>query len=783
MKRLCFLVICMSIIMGCSTSTSSTKALVDYVDPNIGTAHCRWFFYTPAAIPFGMAKLAPSTDAHLGNPGGWQAVGYDFRHTSIEGFANFHEFQVGGVVFAPTVGELQTVPGELENPDGGYRSRFDKKDEVAAPGYYSVLLKDYGVKAELTAMKRVGFHRYTYPKTELANLIFDIGNKQGESGEVKDAEVQYFEDGRVEGYVITSPVYVNIYQKGADVRMYFSAVLNKKPVQVGTFVKDVVNPGKHQEKGPGAGLYMTFSTEEQEAVEVKVGLSYTSIENARFNRETEAADVTFDQAKKNATDVWNESLSRIYVEGGKETDKVKFYTGLFHALLGRGLASDANGYYPKNNGTVGRIALDEEGNPVHQHYNTDAIWGGFWNLTQLWSLAYPEYYSDWIKSQLLVYQDAGWLGDGIACSKYVSGVGTNFTSLAIAAAYNCGIRDFDVQQGYEAALKNEVEWRGRLEGAGKMDVRQFVERGYSPYEKRFDMVTREEGSGFGASHTMEYSFSSFAVSQFAKHLGKEDDYKLLSNLSNGWKNLYDPETRLIRPKDTKGNFLEDFNPLAPWKGFQEGNAVQYTFYVPHQIDELVDLVGQETFNNRLDSIFLLSQKNIFGGGKEVDAFAGLKTVYNYGNQPNLHISWLFNFSGKPYLSQKWVRAILDEFYGLEGIHGYGYGQDEDQGQLGAWYVMSALGLFDVKGLTEIDPKFQIGAPLFDKVTVRLNKDYYPGEKFVIEAKKQAVGDCYLQDISLNNRPQDTVQLPFSEVVKGGKLVLGLGASPNEELTH
>lgn len=783
MKRLCFLVICMSIIMGCSTSTSSTKALVDYVDPNIGTAHCRWFFYTPAAIPFGMAKLAPSTDAHLGNPGGWQAVGYDFRHTSIEGFANFHEFQVGGVVFAPTVGELQTVPGELENPDGGYRSRFDKKDEVAAPGYYSVLLKDYGVKAELTAMKRVGFHRYTYPKTELANLIFDIGNKQGESGEVKDAEVQYFEDGRVEGYVITSPVYVNIYQKGADVRMYFSAVLNKKPVQVGTFVKDVVNPGKHQEKGPGAGLYMTFSTEEQEAVEVKVGLSYTSIENARFNRETEAADVTFDQAKKNATDVWNESLSRIYVEGGKETDKVKFYTGLFHALLGRGLASDANGYYPKNNGTVGRIALDEEGNPVHQHYNTDAIWGGFWNLTQLWSLAYPEYYSDWKKSQLLVYQDAGWLGDGIACSKYVSGVGTNFTSLAIAAAYNCGIRDFDVQQGYEAALKNEVEWRGRLEGAGKMDVRQFVERGYSPYEKRFDMVTREEGSGFGASHTMEYSFSSFAVSQFAKHLGKEDDYKLLSDLSNGWKNLYDPETRLIRPKDTKGNFLEDFNPLAPWKGFQEGNAVQYTFYVPHQIDELVDLVGQETFNNRLDSIFLLSQKNIFGGGKEVDAFAGLKTVYNHGNQPNLHISWLFNFSGKPYLSQKWVRAILDEFYGLEGIHGYGYGQDEDQGQLGAWYVMSALGLFDVKGLTEIDPKFQIGAPLFDKVTVRLNKDYYPGEKFVIEAKKQAVGDCYLQDISLNNRPQDTVQLPFSEVVKGGKLVLGLGASPNEELTH
>ncbi len=759
------------------------KKLVDYVDPNIGTAHCRWFFYTPAAVPFGMAKLAPSTDAHLGNPNGWEAVGYDFRHTSIEGFANFHEFQIGGVVLAPTVGDLQTIPGELDNPDGGYRSRFDKKNETAAPGYYSVLLKDYGIKAELTAMKRVGFHRYTYPKTDQANLIFDIGNKQGESGEVKDAKVQYFEDGRVEGYVVTSPIYVNIYQKGADVRMYFSAVLNKKPVRVGTFIKDAVNPGKCQEVGPGAGLYMTFSTEEQEAVEVKIGLSYTSIENARFNRENEASKITFDQAQKSATDVWNESLGRIYVAGGKEKDKVKFYTGLFHALLGRGLASDANGYYPKNDGTVGRIALDAKGCPVHQHYNTDAIWGGFWNLTQLWTLAYPEYYSDWIKSQLLVYQDAGWLGDGIACSKYMSGVGTNFTGLAIAAAYNCGIRDFDIQQGYEAALKNEVEWRGRLEGAGKVDIRPFVERGYSPYEKQFDMVTCKEGSGFGTSHTLEYCFSSFAVSQFAKHLGKEADYKQLSELSNNWRKLYDPETRLIRPKDIKGDFLKDFNPLTPWKGFQEGNAVQYTFYVPHQINDLVDLIGQETFNNRLDSIFLLSQKSIFGGGKEVDAFAGLKTVYNHGNQPNLHISWLFNFSGKPYLSQKWVRAILDEFYGLEGIHGYGYGQDEDQGQLSAWYVMSALGLFDVKGLTEINPKFQIGAPLFDKVTVRLSKDYYPGKKFVIETKRHSADDLYLQNISLNNRPQDTVQLPFSEVVKGGKLVLGLGALPNENLTH
>ena len=730
-----------------------------------------------------MAKVAPSTNGHLGNKSGWEAVGYDFRHTSIEGFANFHEFQIGGVVIAPTVGKLHTEPGELDNPDGGYRSRFDKKDEVAKPGYYSVLLKDYNIKAELTATKRVGFHRYIFPKTQQANLIFDIGNKQGESGDVTDAAVRYYDDGRVEGYVVTSPMYVNTYQKGADVRMYFSAVIDKKPSCVGTFVKRDISPNRHEVKGPGAGLYLTFSTNDNEAIQIKVGLSYTSIENARFNRESEAKSLDFDKAKSNAIKTWNEALGRISVQGGKQSDKVKFYTGLFHALLGRGLASDANGYYPKNDGTVGRISLDAQGKPLHNHYNTDAIWGAYWNLTQLWALAYPEYYSDWVSSQLLVYKDAGWLGDGIACSKYVSGVGTNFVGLAIAAAYNCGIRDFDVQLGYEAALKNEIEWRDRPEGAGKTDVRQFVQRGYSPWEKRFGMGTSDEGSAFGASHTMEYSFSCYAVAQLAKMLGKDADYQLLNRLSYGWKNLFDPKTRLIRPKDSNGCFISDFNPLAPWVGFQEGNAVQYTFYVPQHVGELVDLIGKDAFNNRLDSIFLLSQKSVFGGGTEIDAFSGLRTVYNHGNQPNLHVSWLFNFSGKPWLSQKWVRAILDEFYGVEGIHGYGYGQDEDQGQLGAWYVMSALGLFDVKGLTGPTPTFQIGTPLFDKITIQLSKKYYSGKTFEIDTRRSSTDQRYLQRIRLNGKQFNTVQLPFAEIVKGGRLTLDAGSQPNEKMTY
>lgn len=768
-------------LVGCNSTKNDTPVkpdLTQYVKPNIGTAHSRWFFYTPAAKPFGLAKLAPSTNGHYGNQWGWEAVGYDDRHTSIEGFANFHEFQVGGVVFAPTVGKLQTQPGTLENPNGGYRSNFDHKDEFATAGYYSVLLKDYGVKAELTATDRVGFHRYTFPESKESNIIFDIGHQQGESGKVVDAEVKLLDDGRIEGYVTTKPEYVKKYQDDAVVTMYFSAVLDKKPTAYGTFIDSIPTANQKEVKGIGAGLYLTFETKADEAINIKTGLSYTSIANARLNMDTEAKDLAFDAAKEQAITTWNDYLGRITVEGKNEDDKVKFYTGLFHALLGRGLASDVNGAYPKNDGTVGQIELDANGKPKHNHYNTDAIWGGFWNLTQLWALAYPEYYADWVQSQLLVYKDAGWLGDGIATSKYVSGVGTNFTGLAIAAAHNVGIRNFNEKEAYAAARKNELEWEGRPAGAGKADVGAFVKQGYAPYmvSKPGHEELMTEGSPFGTSHTMEYSFSAYAVAQFAKALGLNDDYDQLMKLSKGWKQVYDPEVKFVRPKDEKGNFLKDFNPSTAWVGFQEGNAWQYTFYVPHDIEEMVGLVGKDEFNARLDSIFTVSRASVFGGGEEVDAFAGVESLYNHGNQPSLHISWLFNYSGRPDLTEKWVRIILDEFYGVTGVHGYGYGQDEDQGQLGAWFVMSSIGLFDVKGLTTPNPEFSVGSPLFDKVTIKLPENVRKGE-FIINAVDNSKENYYIQEATLDGKPDDNLRVPFADILKGGTLDLKMGKEP------
>lgn len=275
-------------------------------------------------------------------------------------------------------------------------------------------------------------------------------------------------------------------------------------------------------------------------------------------------------------------LGRIRVETDRREDKVKFYTGLYHALLGRGVCSDISGDYPKHDGTVGHLPT-KEGRPAFNLYNTDAMWGAQWGLTQLWVMAYPDHMSDYISSHLQVYKDCGWLADGLACSRFVSGVGTNQLSNMIVAAYMAGIRDFDLPLAYEACLKNELGWEDRPRGAGKADTKDFLRLGYVPH------VHAADGGlyNFSASHTMEYSYSAYAVAQLARALGKEADYDRLMGLSHGWENLYDSTCNFVRPRYDDGTFVENFDPLEVWRGFQEGNAWQYTFYVPHDPQAMI----------------------------------------------------------------------------------------------------------------------------------------------------------------------------------------------------
>ena len=751
----------------CWLAARAQEDLLKYVNPEIGTAHSRWFFYTPAAVPEGMAKLAPSTNGHYGNPNGWEAVGYDTRQNSIEGFVHFHEWQVGGVSIMPTNGPLKVRPGGVDTPNSGYRSHFDRRNQVAEPGYYKVLLDDYHITAELTATKRVGFHRYTFPASDQSHIILDIGHVQGESGAVTDAGIHMTDALHFEGFVDTYPKYVHLYDPEGKVCMYFYGELSRKPESVGSFTDGGVRQDRDSVRGAGAGLFLNYRTGANEKIEIKVGLSYTSVANAKANFFAEASGLGFDAARVRAQAEWRKEMGRIVVTGGRKEDKIKFYTGLFHALLGRGVASDVNGDYPKHRGGIGH-----RGEAKYNFINTDAIWGGFWDLTQLWSLSYPSYYEDFVHTQLQIYKDKGWFGDGIANSEYVSGVGTNFVGLAIAAAYQAGIRDYDIGLAYRAVRENELGWKNRPVGSGKMDTRVFLERGYSPFLE--EDKTDSTGAHFSASHTLEYSFSAFAAAQMAGALGKQDDYNRLIRYSNGWKNLYNPANKLLQPKKADGAFIDHFDPYAPWRGYQEGNAMQYTFYVPQNPAALIGTLGRSYFNDNLDSIFTKSERDGFGGGKTINAFAGITSIYNHGNEPSLHISWLFNFSGKPWLTQKWTRAIGDEFYGIEPIHGYGYGQDEDQGQLGAWYILSALGLFDVKGFTDLRPVVELGSPVFGVATIRLGN----GKTLVIEAKNNAAGNVYVQSADFNGRPLGNCWMYRDELMKGGRLVLVMGAKPN-----
>ena len=752
--------------------------LTKYVDPQIGSVHGRWFFYTPAAVPFGMAKLAPHTDAY-NSKGSWGPTGYDDRHTSIEGFGHFHEFQVGGVVFMPTTGELKTVPGSLEKPDEGYRSRFDKDSEHAETGYYSVVLKDYMIKAELTATTRVGYHRYTFPETGSAHLIIDVGHKQGESSDVTEAYTKLINGNQLEGYVITYPEYVKFCDPGKRVRMYFVSKLNKKPTSYGSFVDDVQKQDSSSTKGIGNGFYLNFDMTEGEVLEIQTGVSYTSIENARLNLDTESEGKSFDVVRADAKKMWQEKLSKIVVEGGREEDRVKFYTGLYHALLGRGISSDINGQYPLVNGGVGQIPLDETGKPKHHHFNTDGMWGGFWNLNQVWALAYPGYFKEYVQSNIDFYQTRGWLHDGEATGVYTNGVQTNFQGLLIASAYNCGIRDFDVKTGYEAAVKNELEYRGRDLGNGKYDLSYFVFDGYVPYKDT--TISNGWVFNFGASHTLEYCFSSYAVAQMAKGMGDTKTYEKLIKQAGYYENIFDTETKFIRPKLESGEFIKNFDPMRGWDGFQEGNAFQFTWYVPHDVAGLISLIGKDKFNERLEYMFEKSQKSMFGGGsEEIHSFSGVDKLYNQGNQPCLHQPWLFNFSGKPWLTQKWTREICDVFYGTEPLHGYGYGQDEDQGQLGAWFVLNSMGLFDVQGFSSSKSTVQFGSPMFDKVTITLDPDYYEGKELVIETNNQILGNRYVQSVSFNGKDIENSWIFRDELMKGGVLKFKMDTQPNKD---
>ncbi len=732
---------------------SEKKQPVDWVDPMLGTASSRWMLYPGPSTPFSMVKLSPDNQKQS-----WKA-GYEYTIENIAGFSHIHSWTMAGLLAMPITGKLKTVPGPEDDPDKGYRSRFSHDTEVASPGYYAVTLEDYGIRAELTSTTRAGFQQYTFPKADEAYILFDLKFPTEYGFEVHDARIDKVSDTEITGY---SKQQAGRYAKWNEYTVYFVVKFSKPFDSFGGWTGETVRRAINKVTGKGdVGAFVGYSTSRGQVIKIKTGISLVSIDQARLNLETEMSRFgwDFDAVRNRARNTWNDLLSKIEVEGGSETDRIKFYTNLYRSYCARTILSDVNGKYVDM--YEKEQQLKDPDSPV---YGCDAFWNTFWNLNQLWTLVTPDIANKWVKSLLEIYDRGGWLAKGPTGIEYSSIMVASHEIALIVSAYQKGIRNFDIEKAYEA-IKHIQTTPGRPhEGGGHVGNRQlksYMELGYVPVEKG------------PVSNTLEYAYDDWCVAQMAKALGKKDDTELFLKRAASYKNVFDSSVGYMRQKHQDGSWVKDFSPFSG-KGFVEGNSWQFTWFAPHDVKGLVDLLGRDEFNRRLKDGLEKSQESNFNATN--DRFADFPI--NHGNQPNMQSAWLFNFSGTPWLTQKWVREIIERYYGTGPIDGYP--GDEDQGQMGAWYVMSAMGLFEMDGGAAAEPTYEIAGPIFDKVTIHLDKKYYKGGEFVIEAQNNSKKNMYIQSATLNGKLLNKPWFYHHQLADGSKLVLLMGPKPNKQ---
>ncbi|SHI79841.1 alpha-1,2-mannosidase, putative [Tangfeifania diversioriginum] len=735
------------------------KQPVDYADPLMGTSESRWMLNPGSTLPFGMVQLCPDNQAQ-----NWKA-GYEYTIGSIFGFSHIHAWTMAGLSVMPTEGMLNPhiyphadVPISTGSTSG-HRSRINKSTEKASPGYYAADLVDFDIKTELTSTTRCGFFRFTFPETNEGHMLFNLLFPQEYETELIDAKITKLNNTEIEGYSQQASGGFN------DYTVHFVIRFNKPFKAFGGWEEENIQQNISEIGGKGdVGAYVDFKTEQNEQILMQTAISLVSIEQARLNLQKELIKPfgwNFDAVSENARTIWNNLLSKIEVEGGSETDKKKFYTNLYRSYVARAIWSDVNGKYRDPCEEV--KTLEDPDSPM---YGCDAFWNTFWNLNQLWTLVNPEIASKWVKSLLQMYDDGGWLAKGPAGIEYSSIMVASHAIPLIVSAYQKGIRDFDVEKAWEAILHQQTVPGHDYEcggAVGNMQLEPYMKLGYVPTESVY------------VSNTLEYAYDDWCVSQFAKALNKSEEYEIFSKRAHYYQNMFDSETKFMRPKHENGRWREEFDPLSsPRNEFVEGNSWQYTFFVPHDVKGLVKLIGKENFNNRLNQGFENSEKADFNATG--DRFGA--HYINHGNQPNMQAAYLFNYTGKPWLTQKWARAIMESYYGSTTLHGW-LG-DEDEGQMGAWFVMSAMGLFQTNGGASVKPFYETGSPLFEKVTIHLDPQYYPGKTFVVKAKHASPQNKYIQSATLNGEKLSKPWFFHDELVNGGELVFIMGDKPNKE---
>jgi len=732
-----------------------------YVDTRMGTAHSRWMIAPGPWMPFSMVKLSPDNQND-----GWQA-GYEPTFESIGAFTHIHEWTVSGLGTMPTNGPLQTQVGDQKDVDSGYRSRINKSTEVAPLGYYKVELEDYNILAEMTATTRCGFQRYTFPKErEGSRVLLDLVIPAEYRYNSVEAYIKKTGESTIEG--LSHQLSPNTWSGGISQEyiIHFVAEFDQPISDLSVWTEHGVQEGTemlHVKNAKDAGAIVAFDTKENNVVQLRTGISYVSIENARMNLETEISKPygwDFEAVRQGHVDTWNELLERVKITSNDTREKMRFYTNMYRSLCSRNTYSDVNGEWMD----AGE-KLQQLNDPASPALGCDAFWNTFWNLNQFWNLVTPEWSNSWVKSQLAMYDANGWLAKGPAGMEYIPVMVAEHEIPLIVGAYQMGIRDYDVEKAYEAVKKMQTS-PGRVVGggyAGNRDLVAYLKHQYVPYDKgRF-------------SNTLEYAYDDWTVSQFARALGKDSDYTVFMKRAYYWRNIIDEETGFARMKDSKGNWLPDFDPYKSGanKHYVEGNAWQLTFFVPQDVPALAEAIGRDRFIERLDWGFSESNKTRFNGLND--------QYWNYpvmqGNQQSMHFAFLFNWVGQAWLTQKWSRAILDRYYGY-GV-AKAYLGDEDQGQMSAWFIMASIGLFQTDGGCRVDPVYEIGSPLYEKVEIDLGKRYGRGDKFIIEANNASRLNKFVQSAKLNGKDLDDFKFPASELLKGGKLELEMGPVPNK----
>lgn len=734
-KSLLFVPVLSLCLASCGSSQKGQEMedLTQFVDPRIGTGGHGHVFYG-ANVPYGFIQLGPTSI-----PQSWDWVsGYHVSDSTVIGFPHTHLSGTGigdlhDINVMPVVGEVTYSRGDASSYETGLWSYSDRSKEVVTPGYYRTHLSRYNVDVELTATKRVGFHKYTFLGNESLAIVFDMVNG-GCWDKTTEAVIRVVNDSTVSGYR---------YSKGwaDDQRVFFRAEFSRKFDNVEFIVNDSVKEG---DMAKGAQLFarVNFAAGNQEPVYMKVALSPTSEEGAQLNMQTELSGWDFEKTIADAKAAWNKELNKVKVYTTDEASKKIFYTSLYHTLFAPSEFCDVNGDYY---GADKQMHKDEG----FVNYTTFSLWDTYRAAQPLMTILHPEKMSDIINTMLHIHQQQGklpvWHLMGCETNCMVGNPGVPVVADAILK----DIKGFDTELAFKALKESSM--------LPERGMEHRIEYGFIPADKMTEAI----------AYDMEYAIADWAVAQAAQKLGKQEDYEYFLKRSKSYKNYFDASTGFMRGKMLDGSWRTPFSPYASSHredDYCEGNAWQYTWLVPHDVEGLVECFGsKEAFVNKLDSLFLANGD--MGEASSPD-ISGLIGQYAHGNEPSHHTVYLYTLVGQPWKTADRIKEILHTMYTdqPDGLSG-----NEDVGQMSAWYILSSFGFYQVE---PAGGKFVFGYPNFDKVEITV-----PAGKFVIERENKGQQNNYIQGIVLNGTEYKKPWIEYADIMKGGELKFLMGDEP------